>query len=148
MGTAKLGANLLLDESEALCLACNQAVAFQPDLHPLSFHCVAGHSLTLQDLLDDALLRGEKSPAFAFDLWPQKVMLLRRLAGQALVMGQGLAAADLQEAANRIDQWVSNLRVLLSRESVALSAGAARPESAPRAPEDSAGKEPQGSEGR
>ena len=129
-----------LEDAEASCPACDRAIALQPSAYPLAFHCAGGHSLTLEDLLNDALLCGDRSPASAFELWPEKVILLRRLAGKALGLGNTLVAADLQEAATRIDQWVSNLRVLLSKESVALSLEISGEEAKKHAPEKLAAK--------
>jgi hypothetical protein len=115
-------------------------MALEPDADPLAFRCAGGHSLTLDALLHDALLRGDQSPASAFELWPQKVILLQRLARQALALGKTLVAAELQDSANRIDQWVSNLRVLLSKESVVISAEISGKGATKQAPEEVAGK--------
>ncbi len=122
MGTEESRPTPLLEEPDVFCPACGRSIAVRPHSYPLAFHCEGGHSLTLEDLLNDSLLRGEKSPATAFELWPQKVLLLRRLARRVLALGNALVAADLQESANRIDQWVSNLRALLSKETVSISA--------------------------
>jgi len=41
--------------------------------------------------------------------------MLHPLAGRALRDGRILAAADLQEIADRVDRWASSLRTLLVR---------------------------------
>jgi hypothetical protein len=132
MGNEEPRPNPLLEEADVFCPACSREIAVRPHSYPLAFHCAGGHSLTLEDLLNDSLLRGEKAAASAFELWPQKVILLRRLAGRVLRLGNTLVAADLQESANRIDQWVSSLRVLLSKESVSMSVDIAGEESGRR----------------
>ena len=107
-----VGRTLLLDVH---CITCDRAVYFWPDSYPLAFHCEKGHFLTLSDLLNDALA---DPPAPALELWPKRSSLLRRLASQSLERGHAFAAADFQEAANRVDRWVQNLRALLSKSHI------------------------------
>ena len=114
-----MGENASFDLGEDRCLACGAPLAIRPGSHPLAFVCAKGHSLTLQELLDGSLLRGETEPRDAFERWPRKVRLLHGLADQALRLGHPLPAADLQEAAARIDGWISHLRVLLFKDAVA-----------------------------
>jgi hypothetical protein len=66
--------------------------------------------LTLEDLLDEVPPRE----------WRRICGLLQDLAGHALRGGHALAAADLQETANRFDQWIASLRKLLHSDSAAL----------------------------
>jgi hypothetical protein len=117
MGRTPL-ADYLPDGVDLRCIACGGLLYFRPDSYPLTFQCGNNHFMTLADLLDDTLPRGEMTCIPPLEFWPQKAMLFRRLARRALERGHPFAAADFQEAANRIDQWAGNLRALLSKESV------------------------------
>lgn len=94
------------------CIVCGGALRFFPDLYPLVFHCDGGHSQTLWDILDELLLHRKQPSASTVDYWKQKTVLLRSLAGKALRRGAILTAADLQEAASRVAQWVEKLEQL------------------------------------
>jgi hypothetical protein len=97
------------------CIACNHPVTFRPDAYPLAFHCKNGHIFTLTDLLNELPPRGTAPLASTLKGWEERVFQLHELAGTALQGGYAFHAADLQEAANRIDQWLSKLQSLLSK---------------------------------
>lgn len=100
-----------------VCLACDGPLSLVPDYHPLLFRCVSGHLLTLENLLDHDFPKGpiesRELPWLALLTWEMRGRMLYRLAGSALRDGQILAAADIQEMADRIGRWVSSLRALL-----------------------------------
>ena len=93
----------LPNDAEVRCVACGSPLRFDPSSYPLIFRCESGHSLTIQDLLDEVPPRH----------WRETCGLLQQLAGEALSSGHALAAADLQETADRFDQWLASLRKLL-----------------------------------
>jgi hypothetical protein len=98
------------------CIACSEPLYFLPDSYPLAFHCGNGHFLTVPDLLDGYLPQDRKAPMPALELWKQNAILFHRLAAQAMEGGHALVAADFQETAGRIDQWVAQLRTLLHHD--------------------------------
>jgi hypothetical protein len=74
---------------------------------------------TLQDLLDQAFPR---NPRAGIDLarstlntWESHARTLHALSGCALWDGHVLAAADLQETANRFERWGKCLATLLAK---------------------------------
>ena len=111
----KLGGDPIPLEAEVHCIACGNPLSFLPDSYPLAFHCEGGHWLTMQDLLDEGFPRPEGAPAAALTFWARQALLLHRLAGQALERGHAFIAADFQETAGRIDNWVAQLRTLLPK---------------------------------
>ena len=92
-------------------MLCDRTLYFLSDSYPLAFRCEMGHFLTLTDLLQDALT---DPPARALEQWPRRARLLRQLAARSSERGHTFAAADFQEAANRIDRWVQSLRRMIS----------------------------------
>lgn len=110
-----LGSQILPEGVDACCIACSSPLYFIPDSYPLSFHCRNGHYLTLTDLLDDLLSTRKKHTPSTLDCWRARACLLHELAKRALQSGHAFAAADYQDAANRLDQWVTKLRALLPR---------------------------------
>jgi hypothetical protein len=100
-------------EAEIRCLACGDSLYFLPDSYPLVFHCEGGHFLTIRDLLDEALPAGRAPLPDALTHWGHKAQVLHQLAARSLERGQILVAADFQETAGRIDQWIQQLRALL-----------------------------------
>lgn len=90
-------------EAGVRCAACGAALRFDPASHPLLFRCERDHGLTLEDLLNEVPPQN----------WRDTCHLLQDLAGVALSGGYALAAADLQETANRFDRWMASLRKLL-----------------------------------
>lgn len=94
----------LPSDAEVRCVACGGPLWFDPSSYPLLFRCESGHALTIEDLLDEVPPRR----------WRDTCRLLQSLAGAALSGGNALAAADLQETADRFDQWVASLRKLLA----------------------------------
>jgi CheY-like chemotaxis protein len=114
-GSRESGGRPLFRRGDVRCLACGGFLRFLADSYPLAFRCQSGHSLTLQDLIE-ALLLPENVPSDStLSWWQEKSQLLRRLAGRALKCGHPLAAADLQEAAVRVDQWTSRLGELMPK---------------------------------
>jgi len=109
----KLGGDLL--EAEVRCIACGDSLYFLPHSYPLVFHCENGHFLTIRDLLDDVVPTGSTPLPSALTYWGQKALLLHQLAARSLERGQVLVAADFQETAGRIDQWIAQLKALLPR---------------------------------
>jgi hypothetical protein len=101
------------------CLACDGPLDFLPDCYPLIFLCVNAHCLTLEDLLSHDLLRGTivpgNLPQSTIDNWEGRARILHELSERALRNGHAFMAADFQEAANRIEGWVSSLRMLLTK---------------------------------
>jgi hypothetical protein len=125
MGRLHLGGDPLPRDVDVRCIACGDPLYFLPDSYPLVFHCGSGHFLTVQDLLDDSVPLGKGPRPAALEYWRGKSRLLQELAGHALSSGNALAAADLQETAERIVQWTRSLRKLLGPDST--SAAAAPP---------------------
>ena len=107
---------MLFRRADIRCIACGGFLYFMPDSYPLAFQCQSGHFLTLKDLLDALLLPEDAPSEGTANDWGGKALLLHRLAGRALKNGHPLAAADFQEAALRVDQWVSKLRRLVPSE--------------------------------
>jgi hypothetical protein len=91
-------------DAEVRCVACGGPLRFDPTSYPLLFRCENTHALTIEDLLDEVPPRH----------WRDTCRLLQALAGEALRGGHALAAADLQETADRFDQWLASLRKLLA----------------------------------
>ena len=102
-------------ETDVRCIACGKSLFFLPDSYPLVFHCEDGHFLTIQDLLDEELPQGKTAPTAALEFWTRKAGHLRALAASSLGLGHAFIAADLQDTAGRIDQWVTQLKGLLAR---------------------------------
>lgn len=107
-----LGSELLTEEPEVCCIACSKALYFFPDFYPLSFYCVGGHFQTIEDLLDESLSAEKTLRPSTLEYWRRKALVLHDLARRALSSGHTLVAADLQDAAHRIDGWVANLQKL------------------------------------
>jgi|SRR5882672_614033 len=95
------------------CIVCGGALNFRPEYYPLVFRCENGHSQTLRDILDELLLHRKTPHASTVECWEERMLLLRGLAEHALRRGQIFAAADFQEAAGWVEQWVRMLRLLL-----------------------------------
>ena len=110
-----LGNDPVPGEVEVRCIACGRPLSFLPDSYPLVFHCGTGHFWTIQDLLDEELPQGKGTPMAAVEFWARKAGHLRGLAASSLGRGHAFIAADLQDTARRIDQWVTQLRGLLAR---------------------------------
>jgi CheY-like chemotaxis protein len=109
------GGKPLFRRGDVRCLACGGFLHFLADSYPLAFRCQSGHSLTLQDLIDALLLPENVPSESTLSWWEGKSQFLRRLAGRALKCGHPLAAADLQEAAVRLDHWTSRLGALMPK---------------------------------
>jgi len=109
----KLKGDPLPREAEVCCIACGGPLYFLPHSYPLAFHCGNGHFLTVRDLLDEYLPRDKQPPPSALEFWGQKAILFHQLAARALQGGHALIAADFQETAGRIEQWIVQLRTLL-----------------------------------
>jgi len=111
------------EEIGASCPACNEHLSLVPDCHPLVFRCGNGHLLTLENLLERDFPRrplgSRELPWLTLLTWETRGRMLHHLAGRALRDGRILAAADLQEMADRIGRWASSLRTLLVRLSAA-----------------------------
>src|SRR5438045_405823 len=118
-GSRELGGEIRARRNEVDCIACGGSLYFLPDSYPLAFTCRKGHFMTLKDILDKLLLPGEAPSESALQCWEGKAMLLHRLAARALKAGHAFTAADFQETANRVDEWVAKLRVLLPRQAPA-----------------------------
>ena len=112
-GTSKSGNDPLPHEVVG-CFACGSQLYFLPDSYPLVIHCGNGHFFTITDLLDDPLLLERMSRGSTVKCREGKAFLLHELAGRALNHGDVFTAADIQEAAGRIDTWVAQLRALSS----------------------------------
>jgi len=101
------------------CLACDGPLYLLPDCYPLVFRCENEHCLTLEDLLSHDLPRGTIGPGnlpqSTMDDWEGRAQILYELSERALRNGHAFMAADFQEAANRIEGWVSSLRMLLTK---------------------------------
>jgi hypothetical protein len=101
------------------CLVCDGPLFFLPDCYPLIFRCANSHCLTLEDLLSHDLPRGAvgpgNQPRAALDNWKSRARILHELSERALRNGHAFMAADFQEAAHRIEGWVSSLRSLLAK---------------------------------
>lgn len=95
------------------CIVCGGPLTFFPDSYPLVFICDQGHGQTLRDVLDNLLLDRKLPRTSTVDFWEERIVLLRGLAARALRQGQIFAAADFQEAAGWVEQWVQTLRALL-----------------------------------
>ena len=104
-----LGRELLPEQPDVCCIACNKALYFFPDFYPLAFYCAGGHFQTIEDLLDQSLSAEKNS---TLESWKKKALVLHDLTRRALSSGHALVAADLQDAAHRIDGWVANLEKL------------------------------------
>lgn len=96
------------------CSLCDQTLHVLPDSNPLFFHCESNHYFTLTDLLNTHLPDGTAETP-TLDLWADRARALSRLATHALANKQVLMAADLLEAARRIDQRLRDLRDALSQ---------------------------------
>ena len=103
-----------LGETSVDCIVCGGELNFAPDAYPLVFRCNEGHGQTLRDVLDELLLHRKSPRASTVDFWEERSLLLRGLAGRALREGHVFAAADFQEAAGWVEQWVDSLRLLLT----------------------------------
>ena len=101
------------------CLACDRDLHFVPDCYPLIFRCANGHFLTLGDLLSHDEARETTGTVnlsqSTLDAWTARARILHELSRSALQNGHAFMAADFQEAANRIDGWVSTLKSLLTK---------------------------------
>ena len=117
MGVIRLGGDPLPRDVDVTCIACGGDLYFLPDSYPLAFHCVQGHFLTIQDLLHEFLPLGKAPAAPNLEFWERSARLLHQLAARSLELHHALNAADFQDTANRIDRWVSQLRVLLPKPS-------------------------------
>ncbi len=106
------------DGIDVRCHICGEQLPFLPDSYPLAFRCETGHLLILEDLLnhDDPRPAGTGETAVRTTLksWKDRALLLRELAGRALRNGHAFAAADFQEAGNRIDDWAARLATMIS----------------------------------
>jgi hypothetical protein len=103
----------------ANCIACDGDLYYVPDCYPLIFRCANAHCLTLEDLLSHDHRPGAAEPVnlpqSTLDAWVARARILHELSGTALRNGHAFMAADFQEAANRIEGWVSTLRSLLAK---------------------------------
>jgi hypothetical protein len=109
-----LGSEVLPEGPEVCCIACGRALYFFPDFYPLAFYCIGGHFQTIDDLLDETPSAGNSPRHSALEYWKKKALVLHDLSRRALAGGHALVAADLQEAADRVDGWGSNLEKLLA----------------------------------
>ena len=115
MGILHLGGDLLPQEADVHCIACGSDLYFLPDSYPLAFHCMNGHYLTIQDLLDQFLPLTRAPSIPTLEVWERGARVLHELAAQSLQQRHALNAADFQETAGRIDRWVAQLRLLLPK---------------------------------
>jgi hypothetical protein len=102
----------------ANCIACDADLYYLPDCYPLLFRCANAHCLTLEDLLSHdypGAAEPVNLPQSTLDNWVARARILHELSGSALLNGHAFMAADFQEAANRIEGWVSTLRSLLAK---------------------------------
>jgi len=101
------------EDGSVSCVSCGGRLSFLSYGYPFTFGCERGHFLTLQSLLDVFLPQEQSEEASALECWERKSRLMRHLAKHALQLGHVLTAADFQEAAVRIDHWVSTLRSMM-----------------------------------
>jgi hypothetical protein len=128
MGRPKSGGIPLPEDADVCCIACGEPLYFLPDSYPLVFHCEGGHFLTVRDLLDESLPLAKKPRRPALECWRRKSLLFEDLAGQALLGGHALVAADLQETAGLIDMWAASLIKLLGPDAPSASPAEAFPQ--------------------
>lgn len=116
-------ADALLRGAGLDCVVCRGSLTLLPDFYPLAFHCEKGHFLTLTDLLDAFLSHGFATAGSTMECWQSKAVLLREFSARALKNGHTFMAADLQEAAQRVDNWVGKLRTLLAKREASTLSG-------------------------
>jgi hypothetical protein len=92
------------------CRACYEPLDLVPDSHPLLFLCPQGHFYFLSELLADLATRGRAKLAEELAIWEERARTFTRLATWALKLGHSFMAADLQDAARRIQERCSSLR--------------------------------------
>jgi hypothetical protein len=109
-----LGNEVLPEQPEVCCIACGKVLYFFPDFYPLAFYCIGGHFQTIDDLLDETLSAGKAPGHSVPGYWKKKALILHDLSRRALAGGHALVAADLQDAANRVDGWGAALEKLLA----------------------------------
>jgi hypothetical protein len=107
-------------DREDCCIVCGEPLEFLPHSYPLVFRCENDHLFTLGDFLNQDLPEGrcpENRVATALTLlrWRKRSRMLNGLANRAIRNGHAFVAADFKDAARRIDGWVRNLRLLLSK---------------------------------
>lgn len=107
------GSRSVSEDGSVTCIACGGPLSFLAYSHPFTFSCPQGHFLTLQALLDVFLPQEQVPEPSALQCWERKAALLRSLAQRALEVGHVFTAADLQDAASRIDYWVATLRRMI-----------------------------------
>lgn len=102
------------------CRKCHSPLRL--NFHPLLLRCEHDHLQTLEEALHHDLREGDCErgviPWSMIRVWEHQARKLHELSGCAYVNGDSLVAADFQEAAHRIEDWMASLSTVMARRAV------------------------------